>query len=95
MEYIEQMAKAHQVERIVRGTAGHDDLTPDELDCVQMIYETLLRYDAAKIADLGDKGQLGFFAAGIARNMLLSKTSRYHYEIRKYNEHAQRLPEER
>lgn len=92
-EYIEQMAREGRVETIVRGTAGHDVLTPDEKDCVQMIYEALLRYDEAKIADLGSKGQLGFFAAGIARNMLLSKTSRYHYEIRKYNEHAQQLTE--
>ena len=87
-EYIEQMAREGRVEQIVRGTAGHDDLTTDELDCVQMIYETLLRYDEGKIAELGDKGQLGFFAAGIARNMLLSKTSRYYYEIRKFNENS-------
>lgn len=93
VEYIEQLARDHRVERIVRGTVGHDDLSTDEKDCVQMIYEALLRYDADKIADLGEKNQLGFFVAGIARNMLLSKTSRYHYEIRKYYEHARQLPE--
>lgn len=93
-EYIEGLARQRQVERIVRATAGHDDLTQNEWDCVQMIYEALLRYDEDKITDLGDKGQLGFFIAGIARNMIHSKTSRYHYEIRMYDEHAQELPTE-
>ena len=56
-----------------------------------MVYEALLRYDADRVAELGAAGQLGFFAAGIARNMLLSKTSRYHYEIRRYYDTAVEL----
>lgn len=90
-DYIEQMAAARQVEQIVRGVVRRDDLTPSEWDCVQMVYEALLRYDADRVAELGAAGQLGFFAAGIARNMLLSKTSRYHYEIRRYYEAAVEL----
>lgn len=90
-EYIEQMAAAQQVEQIVRGIVRRDDLTASEYDCVQMVYEALLRYDADRVAELGAAGQLGFFAAGIARNMLLSKTSRYHYEIRRYYEAAVEL----
>lgn len=86
-DYIGQMAAAKQVETIVRGILRRDDLTQSELDCVQMIYEALLRYDPGRIEELGAAGQLGFFAAGIARNMLLSKTSRYHYEIRRYYDH--------
>lgn len=93
-DYIEQVAKEHRVERIVRATVGHDDLTPNEWDCVQMIYEALLRYDETRIEELGDKNQLGFFIAGIARNMIHSKTSRYYYEIRLYDDRAQELPKE-
>ena len=54
-DYIEQVAKEHRVERIVRATVGHDDLTANEWDCVQMIYEALLRYDEKRIEELGDK----------------------------------------
>lgn len=93
-EYIEELARAGQVERIVRGTVGHDDLTQNEWDCVQMIYEALLTYDPAKVVELGEKGQLGFFVAGIARNMLNSVTSRYHYEIRIWYERTTELPRE-
>ena len=93
-EYIESLAKERMVERIVRATVGHDDLSQNEWDCVQMIYEAILRYDEDKIEDLGDKGQLNFFIAGIARNMIHSKTSRYHYEIRIYDERAEQLPNE-
>lgn len=91
-EYIERLAREGAVERIVRATVSHDDLTANEWDCVQMIYEALLRYDEKRIEELGDKNQLGFFVAGIARNMIHSKTSRYYYEIRLYDERAQELP---
>lgn len=83
-QIIGEVAKARQVERIVRAIVCHDNLTPTEQDGCQLIYEYLLLYDPDRIRELWDKGQLGFFIYGIARRQFLSNDSRHYREHRRF-----------
>lgn len=83
-EIIEEVAKARQVEHIVRAIVCHDRLTPTEEDGCQLIYEYLLNYPEEKVRELHDKGQLGFFIYGIARRQFLSNDCRHYREHRRF-----------
>lgn len=86
-EIIEQLAKAGTVEGMVANIA-HTPLTDDLRDLCQMVYLILLEYDADKIVELHDKGQMGFFIARIILNQFRSKHSPWHDLIRKPRELA-------
>lgn len=86
-EIIEQLAKAGTVEGMVANIA-HTPLTDDLRDLCQMVYVILLEYDADKIVELYDKGQMGFFIARIILNQFRSKHSPWHDLIRKPRELA-------
>lgn len=86
-EIIEQLAKAGTVEGMVSNIA-HTQLTDDLRDLCQMVYVILLEYDADKIVELYDKGQMGFFIARIILNQFRSKHSPWHDLIRKPRELA-------
>lgn len=86
-EIIEQLAKAGTVEGMVANIA-HTPLTDDLRDLCQMVYVILLEYDADKIVELHDKGQMGFFIARIILNQFRSKHSPWHDLIRKPRELA-------
>lgn len=87
-EIIEQLAKAGTVEGMVANIA-HSPLTDDLRDLCQMVYVILLDYDADKIVELHDKGQMGFFIARIILNQFRSKHSPWHDLIRKPRELAE------
>ena len=89
-EIIEQLAKAGTVEGMVANIA-HSPLTDDLRDLCQMVYVILLEYDADKIVELHDKGQMGFFIARIILNQFRSKHSPWHDLIRKPRELADNI----
>ena len=87
-EIIEQLAKEGKVEAMVANIA-HTPLTDDLRDLCQMVYLILLEYDGDKIAELHDKGQMGFFIARIILNQFRSSHSPWHDLIRKPRELAE------
>lgn len=79
-EIIDELAKDCTVEKIVykmlSGSKNRFD-APDDL--VQDIYIYLMEKDEAKIVNLYDKGELGYFILRMVRNQLISDHSYYFY----------------
>lgn len=84
---IEALAKGRVVEMLIENIA-HQPLTPDLKDLSQMIYVILLEYDADKIVELWNAGEMNFFIARIVLNQYRSTTSTFHYQIRQYVQKA-------
>lgn len=82
MEIVEQLALDRRVETMVENIA-HTHLDDDLRDLSQMVYLALLTYDEAKIVDLWEKGQIGFFIARIILNQFRSSHSPWHDAIRR------------
>lgn len=86
-DIIETLAMERTVERLIENIA-HQPLSPDLKDLSQMIYLILLEYDADKIVDLWNAGEMNFFIARIVLNQYWSTTSTFHYQIRQYVQKA-------
>lgn len=82
-EIIEEIASRQYVEQIVHNICKTSE--PELFDLAQMIYEILLTYEEAKIIDLYEHGQLGFFVVRIAKNQYFSRNSPFYREYRKFN----------
>lgn len=65
---------------------AHQPLDDDLQDLCQMVYLILLEYDEAKVVDLWEHGELGFFLARIIVNQFRSSNSPFHYMFRKPRE---------
>lgn len=84
MNIIEKLALNKTVETIIANiTKNKDDDTLKDL--AQMIYLDLLQKPYAKIEELDKNNQLNFFITRMVLNSINSKTSRYYYEIKRYN----------
>lgn len=84
MNIIEKLALNRTVETIIANiTKNKDDDTLKDL--AQMIYLDLLQKPYAKIEELDRNNQLNFFITRMVLNSINSKTSRYYYEIKRYN----------
>lgn len=84
---IETLARERRVEAMVENIAHHS-LTSDLKDLCQMVYLVLLEYDAAKLADLWQHGQMNFFLARIILNQYRSSNSPFHAQFRKFRERS-------
>lgn len=84
MNIIEKLALNRTVETIIANiTKNKDDDTLKDL--AQMIYLDLLQKPYGKIEELDRNNQLNFFITRMVLNSINSKTSRYYYEIKRYN----------
>lgn len=81
---IEELAREHTVEDIVRNIGGKKD--EDLKDLVQDIYLDLLRKDAALLNSLKEKGELKFFITKMAKNNICSKNSPFYKNYKRHNE---------
>lgn len=88
-EIIEELALNKTIEEIIHNIAQTKDDTLNDL--AQMLYEDLLMKDDAKIIQLYETEQLQYFLTRMVLNSINSKTSRYYYAFRKYNNNAQQL----
>lgn len=86
-EIIETLARERRVEAMVENIAHHS-LTSDLKDLCQMVYLVLLEYDAAKLADLWQHGQMNFFLARIIINQYRSSNSPFHAQFRKFRDRS-------
>jgi len=82
---VEQLAKAQRVERIIDNICRPCADTDSLADLAQMVYLVLLTYDAAKVVDLWEKGQMDFFIVRIVMNQYRSKNSPYYHTMREFN----------
>ena len=85
MAVIEKLAKARTVETMVCNIAGVDRLAGDLRDLAQMVYLILCEYDADKIVELWDHGEIRFFIARIIMNQLNSVTSPFFRKYRRFS----------
>lgn len=77
-EIVQKIATRREVERIVNSTCGKA-----ESDLSQMIYELLMAMPNARLAQLNDSGQLGYYIMGVARRQYYRSKSRYHADYRR------------
>ena len=89
-DIINELAENKTIEEIINNIAQNPQ--EDTLrDLSQMLYEDLLLKDADKIVRMYDEEQLQFFLTRMVLNSVKSKTSRYYYLFKKYNNNVQEL----
>ena len=81
-EIVDVLGRERRVENIILQIAGVNTLSADLKDLAQMIYLTLLTYDADKLTDLWDHDAINFLIVRLVIHNLRSKTSRYYYTIK-------------
>ena len=92
-EIVDAVGRKRLVEAIVQNIASRS-LTPELRDLCQEIYFILLTYDAERLSDIYERGEMGFFIARIAMNQYRSSTSPFNTLYRKYNLNAKPLDDE-
>lgn len=90
---VDAVGRKRLVETIVQNIASRS-LTPELRDLCQEIYSILLTYDAERLSDIYEHGEMRFFIARIAMNQYRSSTSPFHTLYRKYNLNAKPLNDE-
>lgn len=85
-EIIALLAGDRRVERLIANICKRSG--PDIDDLAQIIYEALLRYDAAKIIYLFENEQIDYFIVRIIENQYFSKTSPFFAQIRRFRARA-------
>lgn len=88
---VEDLARGRVVEEMIENISGRSISVPELQDLAQMVYLVLLEYDAAKVADLYDNGEIRFFIARIILNQYRSTTSTFYYRFRKFLANARPL----
>lgn len=88
-EIIEEIANARYVERLIKNICHSS--APELDDLSQMIYEILLTYDEAKIIDLYENRQLGFFIVRVIKNQYFSNSSPFYQELRRFQRGGETL----
>ena len=89
-DIIDELAKNNTIEEIINNIAQNP--SEDTLkDLSQMLYEDLLLKDADKIVRMSDEEQVQVILTRMVLNSVKSKTSRYYYLFKKYNNNVQEL----
>ena len=73
MEIVAELGREKRVETMVCNIARRE-LTPDLRDLSQIVYTILLTYDAEKIIDLYEHGEINFFLARVIRTQMRSNS---------------------
>lgn len=81
---VEKLARGRRVEEIVARICRRCP-DPSALgDLSQMVYTVLLTYDAEKVVDLWERGQLDFFIVRVVLNQYHSKHSPFYHLLREF-----------
>ena len=94
-EIVERLGREKRVEQIVLRISGLSTLTADLQDLCQMIYLTLLEYDADKLGNLWESDAINFLIVRLVQFNLHSKTSRYYYTIKIFKARSSDIDEYR
>lgn len=82
---VEQLARAKRVEQIVANVCRPCTDPSSLADLAQMVYLILLTYDAEKVVDLWERGQMDFFIVRVVINQYRSKNSPYYHTLREFS----------
>ena len=82
---VEQLARARRVEHIVANVCRPCADPSSLADLAQMVYLILLTYDAEKVVDLWERGQMDFFIVRVVINQYRSKNSPYYHTLREFS----------
>lgn len=84
-EIVDRLARAHYVESVVANILHRPPgRFPEDADLSQMVYLWLLDYDAARVEEMYEAGQLPFFVVRLVLNNARSTKSRWYYLFRKF-----------
>jgi len=83
---VERLARAKRVEDIVARVCRNCPDTSALGDLSQMVYIVLLTYEAEKVVDLWERGQLNFFIARVVLNQYRSKNSPFYHALREFSQ---------
>lgn len=83
---VETMAKERRVEKIVERICRPCADASSLEDLSQMVYIVLLTYEAAKVVDLWERGQMDFFIVRVVLNQYRSKNSPFYHALREFSQ---------
>lgn len=83
-EVVELIARERRVERIVENIARRPIGEPALQDLAQMVYAIMLEYDADKVVEMYEAGQINFFIVRIVLNQYNSTNSAFYKLFRKF-----------
>lgn len=90
---VEKIAQEKTIETIIKNVAKTDDDTLQDL--AQMLYLDLLEKNDETIISLYKEKKLQYFLTRMVINSINSKTSRYYYLYKKYNDITDEIENER
>jgi hypothetical protein len=90
---VEKIAQEKTIETIIKNVAKTDDDTLQDL--AQMLYLDLLEKNDETIISLYEEKKLQYFLTRMVINSINSKTSRYYYLYKKYNDLTEEIENER
>lgn len=90
---VEKIAQEKKIETIIKNVAKTDDDTLQDL--AQMLYLDLLEKNDETIISLYEEKKLQYFLTRMVINSINSKTSRYYYLYKKYNDLTEEIENER
>lgn len=90
---VEKIAQEKTIETIIKNVAKTDDDTLQDL--AQMLYLDLLEKNDETIISLYEEKKLQYFLTRMVINSINSKTSRYYYLYKKYNDITDEIENER
>lgn len=90
---VDRLARQHRVEQIISNVCRPCTDTTTLADLAQMVYLVLLTYDAEKVVDLWEKGQMDFFIVRVVLNQYRSKNSPYYHTLREFSARSTEVTE--
>lgn len=82
---VDTLARERRIETMVE-TIARQSLTADLKDLCQIVYLAILEYDADRLSDLWENGQINYFLARVIINQYRSVNSPFYYIIKKYKD---------
>lgn len=93
-EVVARIAQGRIVEGLVARIGATCTDKPALQDLGQMVYEILLTYDAGKVVEMAERGQLRFFIVRLILNLARKSHSAFYKAFRDYRRRALELAED-
>jgi len=92
-DIVAEIARARKVEKLVHNVTHRP---AEELgDLVQIVYEALLKVPDARMSIICRRRALDFYIVRIVENQYFSRSSAYHRHIRRFQQRAKHIADEK